>query len=400
MKASKWLAPQPLKARSSKQERERSVLLGLVDYYIKTAKPVGSDTLKDAGFPNLSSATIRNYFQHLEEAGYLAQHHTSSGRIPTAKAFRLYAQELLDERQKNIKRVDFSSFDSIPNDMKEVALYMQRMAEAVSETACCASFLSSPRFDQDFIIEMRLVGFDAGRCLVALLTNFGVIHTEVLQAPRKLTQHEVRKIESYLRYRLNNGATPPDEMTVEESEIGHRFFQEAMARYLVSYTNFSQEDLFRSGISKLLRYPEFQDAESLTSSLAIFENSQALRALMRDTVRSQRLKFWIGEDLLTFLSSVPNCAVISVPYRIGPKNVGAIGLIGPMRMPYGELFQLLSQAADALSKYLTDNLYKHRISFRSSLPVPLTLDFQERGLLPLKEERALIEDKNNKTKKK
>ena len=77
--------------RMGKHDRERRVLLGLVDYYIQTGKPVGSNTLKEAGFGDLSSATIRNYFAHLEEEGYLLQSHSSGGRIPTHLAYRVYA---------------------------------------------------------------------------------------------------------------------------------------------------------------------------------------------------------------------------------------------------------------------------------------------------------------------
>ncbi len=401
MGASKPLPIEPVRERSSKQERERDVLLGLVAYYIKTMKPVGSETLKEVGFPHLSSATIRNYFQNLEEAGFLAQHHTSSGRIPTAKAFRLYAQLILDDvNQRKAAPANLPIVEDAPQDIKEVMLFLQRFVESVSEKTGCPCFLSSPRFDQDFVVEIKLLAFEAGRCLSVLFTNFGVIHTEVLHSPHKLSQHEVMRIESYFRSRLASGAVEPDEMTQEELELAHRFYQESMARYLVAYSNFSQEELLRVGFSKLLRYPEFQEAERLTSSLSLFENSQALRALVRDVLRAHQMKFWIGEDLLSFLSSVPNCSVIAAPYTIGPKCVGAIGLIGPMRMPYQDHFQALKEAERTISKYLTENLYKYKIGYRSSYATPLELDFQEHALLIMKEPRALLEDKQTKQPKK
>ena len=88
----KTLKPVTVK-RVGKQDRERKVLLGLVEYYIQTGKPVGSNALKESGFGDLSSATIRNYFAHLEETGYLIQSHSSGGRIPTDLAYRIYADE-------------------------------------------------------------------------------------------------------------------------------------------------------------------------------------------------------------------------------------------------------------------------------------------------------------------
>ena len=397
MAGSRALSQQALKGKSSKHEREREVLLRLVSYYIRTGKPVGSETLKEVEFPQLSSATIRNYFQNLEADGFLMQHHTSSGRFPTAKAFRLYARVMLDMMTlKKGKASDLIQTIEVPQDIREVALVMQDLCENVAERSGCACFLSSPRFDQDFVVDIKLVAFETGRCLSILLTNFGAIHTEVLNAPRKLSQHDIKKFESYFHSRLSNGTLEPEPLTSEEFELAQRFYQESMARYLVNYSNFSQEEVLRAGFSKMLRYPEFHEVESLASSLSLFENDQALMALIRDTMRSRRLKFWIGEDLFSFLSSAPICSVVAIPYQIGPKFVGALGLIGPMRMPYLELFQLLTQAREALSKYLTDNLYKHKIGFRTTLTAPLELDYQEHALLAVQKPFALLEDKGKK----
>src|SRR4029077_19906898 len=154
--------------------------------------------------------------------------------------------------------------------------------------------------------------------------NFGLIHTEVLHSPKKLSQHSLKRMESYFRARLSNGQLVPDELDTEELELAHRFYQEAMARYLVSYSNFSEEDVYRAGFSKLLRYPEFQDSLALTSSLSLFENQVALRSLVRECIKSGKIKYWIGNDLFSHLTAAPNCAVIAAPYSIGARIVGAI----------------------------------------------------------------------------
>lgn len=374
--------------KSPKEERERKVLIGLVAHYIKHGKPVGSETLKESEFQDVSSATLRNYFVRLEEGGYLKQHHASGGRIPTDKAFRLYADSVLGEFQKGARsKAKLPSFtDSEITEMKEVILYLQQITESVSELSHTASFLSAPRFDQDFVIDIKLIGFEQGRYLSALLTNFGLIHTEILHSPKKLSSHSLKRLESYFRARLTSGQIVADELDHEELEIAHRFYQEAMARYLVSYSNFTEEDLFRAGFSKLLRYPEFQDAVALTSSLSLFENRTALRLLIRECMKGEGIKYWIGEDLFTHLTSSLNCAVIACPYRIGQKIVGAIGIIGPMRLPYEELFTMLSDAAQAISKCLTASLYKYRISFRT--PDAQLLEF-------IGEKRFLLEDKGS-----
>ncbi len=384
----KPLKPLPIK-KAPKQEREKKILIGLVAYYLKSGKAVGSDTLKEAGFDDVSSATIRNYFVRLEEEGYLHQAHTSGGRVPTDKAFRFYADHILDDLNDS-KRVKTSTPKRVPQfdeelaEIKEVVLYLQQITESVSQLSGLATFISSPRFDQDFVVDIKLVSFDQGRYLSALMTNFGLIHTELLHSPKKLSAHSLRRLEAYFRSRLRSGELLAEELDSDELEIAHRFYQESMARYLVSYSNFTEEDIYTTGMSKLLRYPEFQDATSLTSSLSLFENHTALRLLIRECIKAGKIKYWIGSDLFSHLSSPLNCAVVSAPYSIGTRVVGALGLLGPMRMPYADLFSLLDEACEAISKNLTRSLYKYKITFRTPAAHVKEFETQKRLLLPQK----------------
>jgi heat-inducible transcriptional repressor len=380
-------APKSTEKKASKKEREEKILIGLVDYYLKSGKPVGSDTLRETGFQALSSATIRNYFVLLEKEGYLLQQHTSGGRIPTDKAFRLYAASCLEE-MKSAKRehIPLTVFSmSEEGEIKEVISYLEKITAEVSEMTGCASFLSAPRFDQDYVIDMKLISFEGGRLLAALLTNFGLIHTEILLSPEKLSAHTLKKMESYFRARLSVSQLPVGELEKDELELAHRFYQEAMARYLVRYSHFMEEDLYRAGFSKLLRYPEFQDARSLASSLSLFENRKALNELIRETQKTKdgAIKYWIGNDLFSHLSGECNCAVVATAYHIGERPVGSLGIIGPMRLDYRKVFSVLQEAESSISKCLAGSLMKYKITFRTP---------SAQGLEFIHEKRLLIEN--------
>ncbi len=375
-----------------KRDKELRVLIALIEYYLKTGKPVGSNTLKEVGFPDLSSATIRNYFASLEEDGYLMQHHTSGGRVPTEHAFRYYANNCLDDFASQEAHTHIAPREDAEN-LKAVALFLQRMAEATAEHSQCAAFLTAPRFDQDFVTSIKLFSLDSSRTLAVILTSFGQVYTEVLHAPHKISAHSIARIESYFQSRLMNNETVLEPLSQEEHELALRFYQETMARYLVTYANFSSEDVFRTGFSKLLRYPEFQEAESLASSLSLFENLTALRSLARDVQRAAKMKCWIGEDLFAFLTLKANCCLISAPYSIGNRCVGAIGIIGPMRVPYKQLFSLLDSVAKEVTQYLDKNLFKYKIDFRRPQNAGLELDFQTRKLLAGPKPLSLLEGK-------
>lgn len=349
----------PIK-RAGKQDRERRVLLGLVDYYIKTGRPVGSNTLKEAGFGDLSSATIRNYFAHLENEGYLSQLHSSGGRVPTSLAYRTYAQAYASELSTD----HIAAFDEIRDfDSREVAAFLQKGAEKLSQATHSAVFLSAPRFDHDFIVEIKLISIDIQRCLCVIITDFGVIQTEILHLPSKLSSFAIKRIESYFQWRLT-GLHLPENLIPEEEEIARTFYNELMLRYIVGYSNFIDEEIYRTGFSYLLSYSEFQDASILASSLSLFENAHSMRLLLRESTSFDQLKFWIGDDLTAYTSQTPQCAVIAIPYHIHQKPVGAVGLLCPTRVPYRTLFSTLRLFSESISEALTRNLYKFKINFR------------------------------------
>ncbi len=355
--------------KSAKRNRERQVLLGLIDLYLKTGKPIGSNTLKEFGFEELSSATIRNYFGHLEEEGYLSQQHSSGGRIPTSKAFRLYAQEF--EQESAIAEDHYHLLKQLNGkETHELSAYLEQAAEILSQLTQSAVFLSAPRFDHDYIIDIKLMGIDHNRWLCVIITNFGVIKTEVLYLEKKLSTFSLKRIETYFQWRLNRvqesnqEEKKPENLTQEEELLAQQFYHEVMMRFIVSYSNFTDEDIYRTGFSKLLAYSDLQDKSTLTACLSLFENIHSIRLLLKECSKKEALKFWIGEDLQTFSNGPLECAIIAIPYYINKQSVGAIGLLGPIRMPYRKLFGLLHHFSESISEKLTRSIYKYKITFR------------------------------------
>lgn len=369
--------------RSNKQEREHKVLIGLVEFYLKTGKPVGSNTLKEAGFENLSSATIRNYFAQLEEDGYLIQLHASGGRIPTETALRLYAHEVYDKQSINPYEEELQDLRSV--ETREIAAFLQQAAEKLSEMTHMAVLLSAPRFDHDFILDVKLVGLDVHRCLCILITDFGVIRTEILHTDSKLTAFSIKRMESYFHWRLT-GHDKPENLEKEEELLAQKFYNEVMVRYIVGYSHFTDEELYRTGFSRLLHLPDFDNAAAVAKGLALFEHSHSIRILLRECSKLNTLKYWIGTDLQAYCpTEQSNCAVIAIPYHINNKPVGAVGILGPMRMPYKELFSLMRGFSECVSHVLTKNMYKFKISFRQPQAETFYIEGMQQGMLALED---------------
>lgn len=377
--------------KPAKDKREKLVLLGLVELYLKSGKPIGSNTLRENGFESLSSATIRNYFSKLEKAGYLKQQHSSGGRIPTQLAYKLYVDTHLPSVNIQDKDWEFLK-ERLSKETKEPATYLQNAAEAIAEITQCAVFLSSPRFDQDFILDIKLLSIDVNRCLCVIVTDFGLVRTEILITDKKLSNFSLKRIETYLHWRITGLDRPS--LNEDEEQLAARFYKELMLRHIVSYSNYSSEDMYKTGFSKLLNYPDFNNASALASGLALFENKHDLRALLKECNELNQICCWIGDDLSLLSTSTSGCSVITIPYRIHQTVAGAIGILGPNRIPYRRLFGILKTASDLISESLTRSLYKFKISFRQ--PRPTHIEFQPHSSMIDQAQCLLLEDKNTK----
>ena len=361
-----------VKKKNSRKDRELDVLLGLVSLYLKQGSPVGSNTLRDNGFSHLSSATIRNYFAKLETEGYLLQQHASGGRIPTDSAFRYFAK-LNVEKPEISKEDDQFLKELLTKEQREIAVYLQEAASALSDLSGCVAFIAAPRFDQDFIVNVQITGIDSTRALCIILTDFGMIHTEVLYLPKQIEDFSLERIQKYFHYRLTNLNKP--EMAQEEEEFAKRAYNEVVLRHFVHYTNIYKEDLYKSGFSNLLHHNEFHDPSALSSALSLFENSFALRDILKKAYEEKSLSYWIGDDLRQYLPESTHCSLIAIPYYLHNNPVGAIGLLGPSRIAYKKVFGFLQKFSLYISESLTKNLYKYKLQYRQ--PKSHALSHQE-----------------------
>ncbi len=234
---------------------------------------------------------------------------------------------------------------------------------------------------------------DHARCLAVVITDFGTIQTEILHTEAKFSTFTLKRIESYFHWRLT-GMAKPENITAEEEVVAQKFYNEIMVRYIVNYSHFNQEEIYRTGFSRVLHYPELREVNVLANSLGLFENTPAMHLLMKECQRANRMKYWIGNDLTTYGAGNAEIAVLATPYHINQKSVGAIGLLGPMRIPYRTCFAALHQVSTYISETLTKMLYKYKITFRQPNQLTHYIEDAEKKLLS-KSNAILLEDKRN-----
>jgi len=370
-----------VKKKFTKEDKEQSILFGLIKLYIETNIPIGSNSLREQGFQHMSSATIRNYFAELEKKNLLAQQHISGGRIPTPKAFKMYAKYCLDSCQID-KKDEKTLQKKLNKKSKKITDYLNQSLETLAEITNLSVFQSAPRFDQDFVSNIKLLAIDKNKLLCVILTDFGMIKTEILYSNQNLDDNVINIIEDFFLWRMNKKEKP---IIKNQSivKLAQHLYNEMMVRYIVGYANYSFEDVYKTGLSKLLSYPEFKDPSILAEGLSIFENIDQMHEIMQKNIKKNDISYFIADDLEKFGFKIKNTAIICIPYYISNIAVGSIGILCPLRIPYKKVFSALKCYSKHLSDNLSQAIYKYKITFRRSS------DFKK-----VTEKSILLEDKS------
>ncbi|MDR0929684.1 MAG: heat-inducible transcriptional repressor HrcA [Oscillospiraceae bacterium] len=333
-------------------ERKLRILMAIIDDYIMTAMPVGSRTIsKKYDIGGLSSATIRNEMSDLEELGYLDQPHTSAGRIPSAKAYRLYVERLLEggaPLSANEAQQLRGHFDRRARQVEDV---IRSAAQAISDVTRYPAVVTAPRPRMTRIRRVQLVPVTDGAALLLLVTDAGIVKEKVIAVDQQLTVDHLHEIGKMLTDQL--AGLPPDavreRMEALSGSLGPHGRLLAGVLEAVEQAEASPNEIMVGGRSNILHYPEYSDAEKARAVLSVLETRDKLLWLMQ-AAPQMAFTIRIGDE--TGMPETSECAVVSMTYRIGDENPGTIGVIGPTRMQYARVIPVLDYMGKALGKLL------------------------------------------------
>ncbi len=329
--------------------RKERILRAIIDDYVQTAMPVGSRTISRKYETSLSSATIRNEMSDLEELGYLAQPHVSAGRVPSPKAYRLYVDELL-------------STGTLQEDIKARAYFAERIrqmedvvtsaAQALSEVTRYTALVMMPKQLELRVSCLQLVPMPRGAALLVIVTDTGAIRDTVIRVSEGLDGDALYAISRLLTERLA-GRTLQE---VQDMLQGYSHQAGVNARVLEGIASLAAQMARQSatdtvavgGSHNILNYPEYSDVEKARAFLAALEEKDKLMALLSSDGRAFTVR--IGEE--TGLPQMEDCSVVTASYQVGNGHQGAIGVIGPTRMPYDRVLSALNEMGRVLSQLL------------------------------------------------
>ena len=332
--------------------RKFRILQAIIDDYILTAIPVGSRTISKKYEMGLSSATIRNEMSDLEELGYLDQPHVSAGRIPSAKAYRLYVDQLL--QNGSIRTGDAADVRAyFTNRAQQMEDVISRAAQALSGLTHYTSLVMSPKGAELRIRTLQLVPVSSQSALLVIVTDGGIMRDSVIRVGNDMDSDALYAVSRMLTERLSGHTLSEALNLIKETERdmqAERQVLSGVAEFLDAVdSEGGKAKLTLGGASNLLNFPEYSDVEKARCFLSVLETKDKLLKLMEN---HGEMAFTVRIGPETGVPELEDCSLVTATYRLSDNTHGTIGVIGPTRMQYGRVLSVLS----AMGKQLTDLL--------------------------------------------
>jgi len=337
-------------------DRTTRVLRHIVEDYIATAEPVGSRTISKKMGQSLSPATIRNIMADLEEAGFLAQPHTSAGRVPTGAGFRYYIDHLL--ARQALARGEMDQMHRAGEGIGPADELVRQVSRLLSNLAHQASVVVVSSPEQQVLRSVSLMRAGGEKILLVTVMRGGWVQHRLIEGEPDLTGDELEKISAYLN-ELAEGRTLPQlrsrilaELTKEKARYD-RVMGRALTMGARALADAAPGEVFIEGRSNILEQPEFaEDVHRLKRILRAFEEKSVIFRLLDRAMESRAIQVSVG--LENTVEELPDISVVASGYRQGASSVGSIGLIGPVRMDYSRVIPLVEYAASLLTTMFED----------------------------------------------
>ena len=329
-------------------DRKKKILKVVIEDYIRTAEPVGSKAIASEMGGKVSSATIRNELADLVELGYLEQPHTSAGRVPSPKGYRLYVNELMEQQRLSLAETEKIN-QSLQMKMEELDHILSQAGRAVSSFVNYPTYMSVTGRKTLTAKRFELLPVDERSCIVVMMMSDDRVKSQLLRLQLKVDLDRLPTLVSLLNGHFA-GVSP--------SEMNHRLMNVAeqippqlflLLSQTISYAADSleeagQREIVTTGTKELLKLPEFRDADKAHQLMSFMTDSKENLPLPDDGP----MKILIGPE--NVIDALKNTSVVVASYDIGDDMRGLIGVVGPTRMDYASVAARLSGFADGLTR--------------------------------------------------
>jgi heat-inducible transcriptional repressor len=341
------------KQSTSRNERALALMKVLVERYIRDGQPVGSQTLaRDSGL-SLSPATIRNIMADLEDMGLLVSPHTSAGRIPTAKGYRMFVDSLLTVKPLNSREVE--GIKQQLYNSTDTNLLISQASDMLSSITHLAGLVTIPRRERVRLQHIEFLPLSSRRVLVIMVVNNQEVQNRVIHVDRDLSQSRLQQAANFINaeyagLELNAVRDRILASMHDARDAMHKLMQDAM-RVADQVLDIQQdEDYVLAGQTNLMNYAEMCDIDKLRQLFEAFNAKRDILHILDQSIHAEGTQIFIGEE--SGYSVLGDCSVVTAPYKVNDEVIGVLGVIGPTRMPYDRVISVVDVTAKLLSAAL------------------------------------------------
>jgi len=333
-------------------DRKLKILHAIIKTYLETGEPVGSRTISKYTDMNLSSATIRNEMADLEELGFIMQPHTSAGRIPSDKGYRLYVDMLMDEKEQGLLEKEEQMLEKADR-MEQL---LKQAAKVLASSTNYATMVSTPMGSSNKIKFIQLTMVDQEQIIAVIMLGGNVLKNKIIRVDEPLSNENLLKLNMLLNTTLNG-------MPIEEINLGliarlkeqAGIHSEVVGNVLDAVADAIQVDedmqIYTSGATNIFKYPELSDKQSAQEIISAFEEKQQLTELVTQTLSQEDntgIQVYIGDEAP--VQTMKDCSVVTATYELGDGMKGTIGIIGPKRMDYEHVLKSMKRLQSELDQ--------------------------------------------------
>ena len=335
--------------------RKRRILQAIIDEYIDTAEPVGSRSIAKKHELGLSSATIRNEMADLEEMGLLAQPHTSAGRAPTDKGYRLYVDRLMETR--DLTHDEINAVTSELNlKINELGAVIRNASAVISKLTKYTAVSLIPIREDIEITAVETIGIDQYKVCVIVVSKSGTVKSNVISLPSHCTEQDLSVFTQICKKRLCGGQNEHVNQVSAElirAEAVARGINDIAANHMLDAVfdcigQISNTEVFINGTTNIMNFPEFRNIERAREFLEILEEKKSIGNLLSELARDERVKMLIGNE--NPIEEIKECSIIGATYSAGNTVFGTIGVIGPKRMEYAKVVSIIKYINSVITR--------------------------------------------------
>ncbi|MFA6978072.1 MAG: heat-inducible transcriptional repressor HrcA [Ignavibacteriaceae bacterium] len=338
-------------------EREKNILRLIIQQFILTASPVGSRNISKRFQVGLSPATVRNIMADLEESGFINHPHTSAGRMPTDKGYRVYVDSLmeLEHLNKIDQRKIKHSFEQQFSEAEELLSLTSKLLSSITNQIACVLY---PSLETGILEKIQLVPISSSRLLVVVSVKSGLVKTITIEYNTEFEEGKIVSVQQLLNERLSGlsfseiRATFHDRFhDVDQNE------KPVMTLFLDSvdkifFDTKKEDKLFLSGTKNLIKQPEFEIPGRIQSVIELIEEKEVIVHILEQSSEGKKgeVSVSIGREIPSM--KMEDYSVITKEYKFG-ESVGTLGIVGPKRMEYAKIIAIVDYVSTILTGYFT-----------------------------------------------